>query len=244
MMNIFRCMMKPVDLQLQGRLFFDLFLFAPCHQTGCELGAWFGFFAFWVLFCSKILHSGIIAATLDAKKERFLLHPTFDLFLQVGGVWSDDIVIFWQFETHSWSGKRLQKSTTSCSLSSLSMRWAFFVKFFCINLTRPDWLKLILLQQLFWAWLELYRRQFSSYSHFSSFRASRRSFLRPQCSLSWLSGRNRKRDFPSILNQMLCCLFQPGYIFSSEVPNDHPELSRVLHNDQVYKQGTHCLILK
>ena len=46
MMNIFRCMMKPVDLQLQGRLFFDLFLFAPCHQTGCELGKWFGFFAF------------------------------------------------------------------------------------------------------------------------------------------------------------------------------------------------------
>ena len=45
MMNIFRCMMKPVDLQLQGRLFFDLFLFAPCHQTGCELGKWFGFFA-------------------------------------------------------------------------------------------------------------------------------------------------------------------------------------------------------
>ena len=130
MMNIFRCMMKPVDLQLQGRLFFDLFLFAPCHQTGCELGAWFGFFAFWVLFCSKILHSGIIAATLDAKKERFLLHPTFDLFLQVGGVWSDDIVIFWQFETHSWSGKRLQKSTTSYSLSSLSMRWAFFTWIF------------------------------------------------------------------------------------------------------------------
>jgi len=58
-----RCMMKPVDLQLQGRLFFDLFLFAPCHQTGCELG--------------------IIAAILDAKKERFLLHPTFDLFLQL-----------------------------------------------------------------------------------------------------------------------------------------------------------------
>ena len=36
-----RCMMKPVDLQLQGKLFFDLFLFAPCHKTGCELGMYF-----------------------------------------------------------------------------------------------------------------------------------------------------------------------------------------------------------
>ena len=44
------------------------------------------FFSFWVLFCSTLLPSGIIAAILDAKKERFLLHPTFDLFLQVGGV--------------------------------------------------------------------------------------------------------------------------------------------------------------
>ena len=93
MMNIFRCMMKPVDLQLQGRLFFDLFLFAPCHQTGCELGKWFGFLAseydeyflpLWGWFRSTHLPSGIIAAILDAKKERFLLHPTFDLFLQVG----------------------------------------------------------------------------------------------------------------------------------------------------------------
>ena len=39
--EVTRCMMKPVDLQLQGRLFFDLFLFAPCHITGCELGAYF-----------------------------------------------------------------------------------------------------------------------------------------------------------------------------------------------------------
>ena len=82
-----------------------------------------------------------------------------------------------------------------------------------MDLTRPDWLKLILLQQLFWAWLEFYRRQFSSYSRFSSFRASRRSFLRPQCSLSWLSGRNRERDFPSILNEMFFVCLSLG-IFS------------------------------
>ena len=195
MMNIFRCMMKPVDLQLQGRLFFDLFLFAPCHQTGCELGAWFGFFAFWVLFCSTLLPSGIIAAILDAKKERFLLHPTFDLFLQVGGVWWHcDILTIWNTQL-KW--EKIAKIYYFLLSIILVYEVGIFYMDFCMDLTRPDWLKLILLQQLFWAWLELYRRQFSSYSHFSSFRASMRSFLQPQCSLSWLSGRYRVRDFPS-----------------------------------------------
>ena len=43
---------------------------------------------------------------------------------------------------------------------------------------------------------------------------------------------------------MYIYLLQPGYIFASEVPNDHPELSRVLHNDQMYKQGSHLFTLK
>ena len=199
------------------------------------------FFSFWVLFCSTLLPSGIIAAILDAKKERFLLHPTFDLFLQVGGVWwhCDSLTI--------WNTQLKWEKIAKIYYFLLSIILVYEVGIFyvfCTDWTKPDWLKLILLQQLFWAWLEFYRRQFSSYSRFSSFRALRRSFLRPQCSLSWLSGRNRERDFPSILNEMLFCLFQPGYIFSSEVPNDHPKLSCVLHNDQMYKQGTHLFTLK
>ena len=55
--------MKPVDLQLQGRVYFDFFLFAPHADTGCELG--------------------LIGTIIEAGKQRFLLHPIFSLFMQL-----------------------------------------------------------------------------------------------------------------------------------------------------------------
>ena len=207
MMNILRCMMKPVDLQLQGRLFFDLFLFAPCHQTGCELGAWFGLFASkWIVFASLglvLLNNFAIrhnCGHFGRKEGEVPFAP--NLWPVSAGRrsviwWHCDILTIWNTQL-KW--EKIAKIYYFLLSIILVYEVGIFYMEFCMDLTRPDWLKLILLQQLFWAWLELYRRQFSSHSHFSSFRASMRSFLQPQCSLSWLSGRYRVRDFPSNLN--------------------------------------------
>merc|ERR1719357_432371 len=61
-----RCLMRPVDLELQGKTYFDFFLFAP--RDG-------------------VLHGdselAIVATLVEAGRSKYLIHPLFDLFTRL-----------------------------------------------------------------------------------------------------------------------------------------------------------------
>ena len=58
-----QCLVKPCDVQIQGEVFFDFFLFETEPWNDSEME--------------------IFSSILAARKERFLLHPLFDAFLKL-----------------------------------------------------------------------------------------------------------------------------------------------------------------